>query len=185
MTDFINKVISIVLIFIMLVLAPLLISYVSTDMVADRLILNEVTQFIDKVTDRSEITLDDLNSLFLSVNSHGGSYDVDVNVYSRVSTQNPRTLEIGEEVNGTKPLYIEVNGTKPLYIKEDCIDAMLYKYPETSSDVGAKESVSLGKNWVVKVSVKSIGTTPSRNLLWSVLRVDKGDFNITLAGTVL
>lgn len=175
MTDFINKVISIILIFIMLVLAPLLISYVSTDMVADRLILNEVTQFIDKVTDRSEITLDDLNSLFLSVNSHGGSYDVDVDVYSRVSTQNPRTLESGEEVNGTKPLYI----------KEDCIDAMLYKYPETSSDTSAKESVSLGQNWVVKVSVKSIGTTPSRNLLWSVLRVDKGDFNITLAGTVL
>ena len=51
MSDFINKVITIVLIFVMLVLAPLLISYMTTDMTAERLILNDVTTFIDKVTE--------------------------------------------------------------------------------------------------------------------------------------
>ena len=69
MSDFINKVITIVLIFVMLVLAPLLISYMSTDMTSERLILNDVTQFIDKVTDKYTITDYDLNDLYLAVNS--------------------------------------------------------------------------------------------------------------------
>ena len=64
MTDFINKVITIVLVFIMLILAPLLISYMSTDMVTERLVLNEVSQFIDKVTDKGLITEYDINDLY-------------------------------------------------------------------------------------------------------------------------
>jgi hypothetical protein len=63
MTDFVNKVITLVLIFVMLVLAPLLISYMSTDMITERLVLNDVSQFIDKVTDKSLVSEHDLDSL--------------------------------------------------------------------------------------------------------------------------
>ena len=81
MSDFINKVITVILIFVMLVLAPLLISYMSTDMLTERLVLNDVSQFIDKVTDKFLITEHDINDLYLAVNSHGQAYDITIERY--------------------------------------------------------------------------------------------------------
>ena len=71
MTDFINKVVSIAMIFIMLVLAPLLISYKTDEMLAKREILNNVATFIDIVKDVGAITEVDLNELYILCNSHG------------------------------------------------------------------------------------------------------------------
>ena len=65
MSDFLNKVVTIILIFIMLVLAPLLVSYKTNDMLGRRLILNDVTTFIDQVKDTATITEDDINKLYL------------------------------------------------------------------------------------------------------------------------
>ena len=106
MSDFINKVITIVLIFVLLVLAPLLISYMSTDMVTERLILNDVSQFIDKVTDKALITQYDLNDLYLAVNSHGGAYEVVVERY--------QLLEEPVPGSGTKLLYLKNDDTYDL-----------------------------------------------------------------------
>ena len=66
------------MVFVMLVLAPLLISYKSDNMLARREILNDVEVFIDKVQDTSSITVDDLNNLYMTCNSHGLTVDVDV-----------------------------------------------------------------------------------------------------------
>ena len=63
MSDFINKIITIILVFVMLVLAPILVSYKNDDMLARREILNDVELFIDKVQDTSSITNDDLNNI--------------------------------------------------------------------------------------------------------------------------
>lgn len=78
MSDFINKVITVIMVFAMLVLAPLLISYKSDNMLARREILNDVEVFMDKVQDTSSITVDDLNNLYMTCNSHGLTVDVDV-----------------------------------------------------------------------------------------------------------
>lgn len=78
MSDFINKIIAVIMVFVMLVLAPLLISYKSDNMLARREILNDVEVFIDKVQDTSSITVDDLNNLYMTCNSHGLTVDVDV-----------------------------------------------------------------------------------------------------------
>lgn len=78
MSDFINKIITVILVFVMLVLAPLLISYKTDDMLARREILNTVENFIDKVQDTSSITEDDLNKLYLDCNSHGLTVNVTV-----------------------------------------------------------------------------------------------------------
>ena len=167
MTDFLNKVITIILIFIMLVMAPLLISYASTDMVSERLILNEVTQFLDKMVDRETLTYDDLNSLYLSVNSHGGAYDVELSLY------HPASIYIPND-DGSETI------VKYVFIKSDEIDNWKY-----TNNVSNRKDINLSQNDVIKVHVKSIGSTPSKELLWSILRMDKGDFDITLAGTVL
>lgn len=76
MTDFVNKVVSIALVFVMLVLAPLLISYKSDEMLAKRVILSDVTSFIDKAKDTASITEEDLNKLYITCNSHGIAVDV-------------------------------------------------------------------------------------------------------------
>lgn len=149
MSDFLNKVITIILIFVLLVLAPLLISYMSTDMVTERLVLNEVTQFIDRVTDKGSISDSDLNDLYLGVNSHGGTYDVKVERYIRTETPGPLIPD------KTKTVYYNVE-----YIG----DLNLYD--------------------VVKVHVKEVGLSNSKRLMWQLLRVDKGSFEFSLAGTV-
>lgn len=165
MTDFINKIITIVLIFVMLILAPLLISYMSTDMVTERLVLNEVSQFIDKVTDKGLITEYDINDLYLGVNSHGGNYDVTIEHYQLLEEPLPD------------------GSTKLLYVKQDDIEQIVdgrYNMEETDDDT----SVSLNVKDVVKVHVESVSMSSGRRLFWSVLRVDRGNFEFSLAGTV-
>ena len=78
MSDFINKIITVILVFILLVMAPMLISYKTDDMLAKRAILNEVELFIDKVQDTSSIASVDLNKLYLDCNSHGLTVNVKV-----------------------------------------------------------------------------------------------------------
>lgn len=84
MSDFLNKIVSIVIVFVMLVLAPLLISYQTDEMIGKRMILNDVTTFIDQVKDTATITEDDLNKLYLDCNSHGIAVDVTVKRLIRV-----------------------------------------------------------------------------------------------------
>lgn len=71
MSGFLSRVISLVLVFIMLIIAPLLYSYSISEMENRRLLLNEVNQFLDKVTDKGEITEDDLTEFYLQVSAHG------------------------------------------------------------------------------------------------------------------
>lgn len=78
MSDYINKIVTVILTFVMLVVAPLLISYKNDAMLARREILNDVELFIDKVQDATSITEDDINQLYLTCNSHGLVVDVTV-----------------------------------------------------------------------------------------------------------
>lgn len=146
-TDFPNKIFTIVLVFLMLVVAPLLWVYVRGEMVAQRLVLNEVTQFLDKVTDKGFITQEDLDDLYYAINASGGTYDVRVRRYVRMSTQD----ENGE----TRTLYLnaELNG-------------------------------QMNQGDVVKVTVEELGTSPTKRLLWSILRVDEGKTKFSLAAAV-
>lgn len=91
MTDFINKIITVILIFVMLVLAPLLISYKTDDMIAKREILNDVDTFIDKVTDAAMLNSGDINELYMVCNSHGMVVDVTVERMVYAMTLDPKT----------------------------------------------------------------------------------------------
>ena len=81
MSDYINKIVTLLLVFLMLVLGPLTFSYLSDEMTSKRLILNDVTTFLDKVTDQAVITDDDLNDFYLALNSHGMVLDATVTRY--------------------------------------------------------------------------------------------------------
>ncbi len=147
MFDFINKVVMITLIFLMLVIAPITVSYMTSDMVSERQVLNEITQFIDKVTDKATITQTDLDDLYISLNASGGTYNATVKRYIRLATQN------------------DDGSTKVIYMADEVIDKL-----------------NIGD--VVKVHVEEVGTSPAKKMLWSVLGIDSGAFETSLAGTV-
>lgn len=163
MVDFPNKVITVILLFLMLVVAPITWSYVRTDMVAERLILNEVVAFIDKVTDKGTVTQQDLDELYIAVNASGGTYDVRVNRYIRIATK---------DLNADDPN----KAVRTIYVNADI--------SETDPVTGEAVPVEMNSGDMIKVSVKEIGSSPTKNLLWNLLKLDKTNTDFSLAGTV-
>lgn len=106
MLDFINKVITITLVFLLMVIAPITISYMTNDMISQREVLNEITQFIDKVTDKATITQTDLDDLYIGLNATGGTYNATVKRYIRLATQN------------------DDGSTKVIYMADDTVDSL-------------------------------------------------------------
>lgn len=84
MSDFINKIIGLFMVFILLVLAPLIINSLSTSLTMKRAVLNEMTNFIDKVTDSGRITAPQKTDFYLGCSSHGVTVDVRIKRYIRV-----------------------------------------------------------------------------------------------------
>lgn len=149
MSDFINKIVSITLTFIMLVAAPLLISYKTDEMLAKRLILNDVSQFIDAVQDTATITEDGLNKLYTDCNSHGLAVNVTVKRLIRTNINKDGKIET-------------------VYYAEDDIEKLK----------------SLNPRDIVKVTVEEIGISDARRFTYSILKIDEGKFQFSLAGAV-
>lgn len=161
MTDFLNKIVTLAMIFVLLVLAPLLISYMGTDMVMERKVLNEMNQFIDRVTDKNMITAKDLDDLYIGVNAHGGVFDVEVERYVRIAYT--------ETVGGREVV-------KTTYYRDNTEIAKLKENPANIARLNVTD--------VVRVHIEALGMSNSNRMMWSILRVDKGKFKLTLAGTV-
>lgn len=96
MNGFLSRIISLILVFLMLILAPLVNSYCVTEMENRRQLLNEVTSFLDVVSDKKSITDDDLNEFYMKVSSYGMVLDVQVNRLVKTAT-----LESDGNVNVT------------------------------------------------------------------------------------
>jgi hypothetical protein len=156
MTDVITKTIGVLLAFVLLILAPMTIARMRDDMAARRLILNEVTMFIDKVTDKGSVTGTDMDDLMLGVNAHGGAFDVQVIRYVRVAVRGD--LRGGE----VRSIY---------YVTDDAFTVS-----------GGTVELNLGD--AVQVRVEGITKTRGQNLIQALLRVSEQPFNFTLAGTV-
>lgn len=84
MSDFLNKVITLIIVLVMVIIGPLTFSYVSNESSAKRLIINEVEQFLDEVKDKGAVDMDNLNELYEKLNSHGMNLDVKVTKLKRV-----------------------------------------------------------------------------------------------------
>ena len=105
----------------------------------------------------------DLNDLYLAVNSHGGAYEVIVDRYQLYEEPAPESE----------------GGTRILYIRQDDAEQLAddLNYPNvTSIDLNTKD--------IVKVKVKEVALSSGKRLFWSIMRVDKGKLEFSLAGTV-
>lgn len=86
MEGFLSKCISIILIFFLLIIAPMINIYGQHEMQGRMEILNDVTAFLDRVTDKGEITQDDIDEFNLTVESHGLVLDVDIDRLVKTAT---------------------------------------------------------------------------------------------------
>ena len=86
MEGFLSKCISIILVFFLLIIAPMINIYGQHEMQGRMEILNDVTAFLDRVTDKSEITQDDIDEFTLTVESHGLVLDVDIDRLVKTAT---------------------------------------------------------------------------------------------------
>ena len=84
MSDIFSKILGIVLAFILLAFAPLTINALANDLTMKRASINEVTNFINKVTDSGRITDADLADFYLGCASHGVAADVKINRYVKI-----------------------------------------------------------------------------------------------------
>ena len=155
MSDYINKIITLILIFIMLVIGPLTFSYLSDELTSQRMILNEVTEFLDKITDQASINQSDLDDFYLAINSYGIVLDAKVERYMQTPS-------------------IDANGNmKNIYFMADDF-----------SDMDINKDVKLFAGDVIKVTVEEIAVSPGRRLMYFVLKVDRGKYNLSMAATV-
>lgn len=153
MTDFPNKVVSILLVFVMLVIAPLLWNYSRDIMKMERAALNESELFLDKVTDKAIITDNDIDDFYIGLNATGGTYDVQVKRY--ISTSIP------DDAGEVRTKYVSVP----------------YK------EKGTGKASLLNKGDIVKVEIKEVGSSPAKRMMWAILRIEdkKGDFSLAKA----
>ncbi len=156
MSDIISKIIGVILAFVLLIITPMVISRMAEDMSAKRLILNEVTMFIDKVTDKGSISGYDVDDLLLGINSYGGAFNATVAHYKNVAVK-----------DGT-------NGVKNIYVAAD----------DNANTLALAGSISLDKGDAVRVNVTGIGVTKGQSLLRGLLHVFEKPFEFSLAGTV-
>lgn len=86
MHGFLSRVVALILVFLLLIVAPLLNTYGTQEMENRMGTLNDVSEFLDKVTDKGEISDDDLNEFYLAVESHGMTLDVKVSRLVKTAT---------------------------------------------------------------------------------------------------
>ncbi|MDX8360769.1 hypothetical protein [Cytobacillus sp. IB215316] len=84
MVDIINKIIGVFLAFALLVAGPLVISTLMSELEMKRSVMNETTNFIDKVTDIGVIDDGDVGDFNLGISSHGTAINATIKRFVRV-----------------------------------------------------------------------------------------------------
>lgn len=154
MTDIFSKILGIVLAFILLAFAPLTINSLTSDLTMKRASLNEVTNFINKVTDTERITDVELKDFYLGCASHGVSADVKITRYERI-------------VNPDKTV-VNPDGS----------------YGTTTTYVASTNIQSWNKGDVIQVTFKALDWTGSQRILMQLMKLAQPKFEFTLAGKV-
>lgn len=86
MTDIINKIVGVLIAFVLLAGGPLVINSMNKDLTMNRSVLNEMTNLIDKVTDNGRLSPQDLSDFYVGISSHGMAMDATVSRYMKVVT---------------------------------------------------------------------------------------------------
>jgi hypothetical protein len=148
MEGFLSKLIGLVLLFFLLIVAPI-INITGIQESQDRMeILNDTCEFLDMVTDKRSITEDDLTEFGLKVASNGIVADVQVTRLVRISTSDTSGTD-------THSSYVAVDDTDVLNVGD-----------------------------MVRVEINEISPDLYRRFLISFLRLDTGNYELSMAKIV-
>jgi hypothetical protein len=84
MTSFVTKIMGVLLVFLLFVIVPFTVNSLDQDLTAKRSILNEITNFIDKVTDTGEVNDIMLADFYLGCSSYGPVVDVKIDRFIKI-----------------------------------------------------------------------------------------------------
>lgn len=159
MSDFISKVVNLCILFTM-VLAVMGMVFASQQATSQRLVLNEATEFLDKVSDKAYLTAGDMDELYMRMNSHGMLLDVEVErlMYAPME-KDDAVISNYTSVDSTETLGVEKNGQK-------------------------KSEIAFNKNDLVRIKVKEIGMPGTRRFIYKLIGIDTGAFEFALAAPV-
>lgn len=159
MSDFISKVVNLCILFTM-ILAVMGMVFASQQATSQRLVLNEATEFLDKVSDKAYLTAGDMDELYMRMNSHGMLLDVEVErlMYAPME-KDDAVISNYTSVDSTETLGVEKNGQK-------------------------KSEIAFNKNDLVRIKVKEIGMPGTRRFIYKLIGIDTGAFEFALAAPV-
>ena len=84
---FLSRLVGFILAFLMLIIAPLINAYGVQEMENKVELLNDVSEFLDKQTDKGGITDEDMDQFYVNVQSHGMILDVKVDRLVKTATE--------------------------------------------------------------------------------------------------
>lgn len=172
MTDFINTILKLVILFVALVIAPITLTFLSSKLTSERLILNEVTEFLDKTVDKATVNEYDIDELYMKLNSHGMLLDVEVErlIYA------PTTNAAGDLIDN--------------YVKSDTITDII-KNEEDAAEAAGKDKkdrkmaeIRFNSNDSVRVRINEIGVSTGRRVVYTILKIDTGQYKLTMSASV-
>lgn len=190
MSDFLDRIITLVIILIMVIIGPLTFRYVSNESSAKRLIVNETEEFLDSIKDRGSVNEDSLDELYSTLNSHGMSLDVNVTKLKRVMSYDNANDKLTDsylecDKSTAYDEMIQDKGT------ESAVDEYKLKYgiQNLSVDEAIKKLKSikskkyeycLEKGDIVKVEIKEIAYSSTKRILHKVVGVSEDKLDIKL-----
>lgn len=87
MHGFLSRIVGLILAFLMLIIAPLINAYGVQEMEDKVELLNDVSEFLDKQTDKGGITDEDMDQFYVNIQSHGMILDVKVDRLVKTATE--------------------------------------------------------------------------------------------------
>jgi len=87
MHGFLSRIVGLILAFLMLIIAPLINAYGVQEMENKVELLNDVSEFLDKQTDKGGITDEDMDQFYVNIQSHGMILDVKVDRLVKTATE--------------------------------------------------------------------------------------------------
>lgn len=156
MHNFINSVLTIILIGIAFICGPVLNYQTSQVSLARQQIVNETDTFLNGLSDKAYVTGQDLNKFYLDINKYG----LKMNATIQVSLQAPST-----DLEG-KPISLNI-------VKYNDFDLM----DNTDKRI-------FNKGDIIEIDLKEIGTSSWRKILYNLLRLDPGGFKYHMSDIV-
>lgn len=175
MGDFVNKIISLILVFVICIVCPLTFLYLSSQKESERLILNKAKSTLDVFATKDTLSEEDLDNMYKELNAYGLIVDSKIEKYTMTS-QGDYILD--DIASAYEEMEYETNGIKnSLYLaKYGCGG-----YNNLKNIASNKYIHILNTGDVLKIHVKEVIDSTNTMFLRNILRTNEGGLEFSLA----